>query len=88
MINRRLDRIGEKVAETVVNDSVVSTAYLAIDHRNYPVDGDGPPYLWETAVLGGKLDGHRYESEKDAVVGHEAMVKRVSAADRTLELDL
>lgn len=55
----------------------VSTIFLGLDYSLTK-----PPVLWETKVLGGKLDGEiqRYTSHADAVSGHHSMVERVRRA--------
>lgn len=57
----------------------MSTVFLGLDHSH---TSKGLPVLWETMVFGGPLDQEmdRYTSREDAVEGHEAMVKRVRAA--------
>jgi hypothetical protein len=57
----------------------VSTVFLGLDH-SFGI-GD-PPILWETLVFGGPLDGEmqRYSSHEAALIGHQAMCQRVSAA--------
>lgn len=56
----------------------VSTVFLGLDHAS----GTGAPVLWETLVIGGKLDGdtQRYTSKDDAIAGHKATVNRVRSA--------
>lgn len=66
-----------RVAETHIDgDCWVSTVFLSIDHS---YTSDGPPILFETLVFGGDLDGEmeRYATWGEAVVGHEAMVRRL-----------
>lgn len=59
----------------------VSTIFLGLDHRLLFKD-DGPPVLWETMVFGGPLDGEtrRYASRDAAILGHQEMCRKVSAA--------
>ena len=67
-----------RIAVTELNDAVVSTVFLPMDHG---FDGD-PPILFETLVFGGPLDGEleRYRTSEEAERGHAAMVERVKAA--------
>lgn len=66
------------VARTQVNDTLISTVFLAIDHN---LGHGGPPMIFETLVFDGPLDGEmdRYATEGLALVGHERMVTLVRA---------
>lgn len=57
-------------------DISVSTVWLGLDHSF----GDTGPLIFETMVFGGRFDGEceRYETEEDAVEGHDRMVKLIS----------
>jgi len=64
---------------------VISTVFLGTDHRHV---GRGPPLLFETMVFELSADGsdegsddfmRRYSSWDDAVIGHAATVRRVTA---------
>ena len=61
-------------------DVLVSTVFLGLDHAFT----GGPPVLWETLVMGGRLDGEmvRYTSRDAALVGHAAMCRRVFHAEK------
>ena len=54
---------------------VVSTVFLAIDHRF----GDGPPLIFETMIMGGKHDNDcwRYATEEEAMIGHAAAISHL-----------
>lgn len=68
------------VAQDTVAGMLVSTVFLAIDHR---FAGEGPPILWETMVFPqGTADEvycERYASRSEALAGH---VRAVEAAKR------
>lgn len=67
---------GYKVVDvTTINDVTISTVWLGINH-NY---GEGAPVIFETLVFGGTHDGsmERYNTEDEALEGHEAMVNFV-----------
>ncbi len=51
----------------------ISTVFLGLDHSF----GEGPPLLFETMVFGGEhdQDQRRYSTKKDAIEGHEEIVK-------------
>ncbi len=51
----------------------ISTVFLGLDHSF----GEGPPLLFETLVFGGKHDQemNRYSTKKEAMKGHEEIVK-------------
>jgi len=68
----RADRI---VARTELAECTVSTVFIGLDHNL----GDGPPHIFETLVLGGKLadEMERYSTWEQAEAGHEVMVGRV-----------
>jgi hypothetical protein len=63
------------VGNDTINGSRISTVFLGLDHSF----GDGPPMLFETLVFDGPLDGEmeRYETWKQAEIGHRTMVNRV-----------
>lgn len=63
--------------ETLENGLWISTVWLGLDH-NY---GEGRPLIFETMVFKKKgdwseLDMDRYSTEKEAIKGHERMVKK------------
>lgn len=62
------------VAHTTLHREIrVSTVFLGLDHREVE------SLLYETLVLGGKLDGElvRYSTRASALHGHMVMVSRV-----------
>jgi hypothetical protein len=65
------------VALDTVGDVRVSTVFLGLDHRF----GPGSPVLFETMVFGGPLDQeqNRYATWDEALAGHHALLKRVTA---------
>lgn len=68
-----------RVGRDQIGDSLVSTVFLSLDHSF----GDGPPILWETLVIGGKLGGQSDRcagSREQAEAMHVRMVARVKAA--------
>lgn len=68
------------VAKTDLNGSHISTVFLSLDHRHF---GEGPPLVFETLVIGGKLadEMYRYSTWEEAETGHAAMVNRVRNAE-------
>ena len=73
------DRNYQNVRKDILsNGRLISTVWLGLNH-NY---GDGPPLIFETMVFLKKtkneLDCQRYSTEKEAIKGHEAMVKKWS----------
>jgi len=63
-----------------VGDSKVSTIFLGLDHS---FGSGGPPVLWETMALGGKLDQEQERcsgTREQAEAMHARMVERVKAA--------
>jgi len=73
----------EKADRVVALDKLfaaeVSTVFLGLDMGIRTDEKSYKPYLWETMVFGGKLDGEmqRYTSMDDALTGHREMVDRV-----------
>jgi hypothetical protein len=65
-----------RVAVDEVNDSLVSTIFLAINNRNVV-----PPQLFETFVMGGPLNGEtlHYDTWEHALHGHKKMVHRLKS---------
>lgn len=65
-----------RVAETKIGDVRVSTVFLGLNHN---FADDGPPILFETMVFGDPHNGEiwRYESWKDAEIGHQEAVDAV-----------
>jgi len=63
------------VARTEVDDVMVSTVWLGLNHQY----GDGPPLIFETLVIDGGNDGDmwRYSTEAEAIEGHERAVTLV-----------
>ena len=61
-----------------IGDFQVSTVFIGIDHASI---GEGPPLLFETMVFAaGTVDDretHRYSSWDDALIGHQATVRRL-----------
>lgn len=68
------------------DDSHVSTVFLGVAHGFSPQSNK--PYLFETLVFGGPLDGEqvRYVSRKAAVSGHHRMVERIWEINRQEEV--
>jgi hypothetical protein len=60
----------QPLKQTKVGDRVVSTVFLSINHAF----DDGPPVLWETMVFP-EGDCRRYTTHKDALEGHEELVR-------------
>lgn len=77
-----LEDIGARlIGHTVLPDgTLVSTVWLGLNHGFH----GGPPLIFETMVFAtantraGELDCQRYATEKDARVGHEEMVAKLS----------
>lgn len=67
----------QRVAETQVNESWVSTVWIGQDMGF----GMGPPIIFETMIFGGPLGDyqHRYHDEADALVGHLVTVALVES---------
>ena len=79
--SRLLETPGYKVIKqtTLPNGKWISTVWLGLDH-NFD---EGEPLIFETMVFKNKsnydeLDMERYSTLKQAVVGHEKMVKKYS----------
>jgi len=72
------EKADRRVARTEIGGVTISTVFLSLDHSFC----GGPPILWETLVMGGKLD-----QEQDRCAGsreqdeamHIRMVLRVKA---------
>ena len=67
------------VARSKVDTYLISTVFLGIDHRAFFLSPGVPPILWETMVFKDDdeyedLDMWRYDSHKDAVYNHRAVV--------------
>lgn len=62
-----------RIARTVVDDVVVSTVWLGLNH-NWDLQGE--PLIFETMVFGGSLAEHqwRYATEAQARAGHKRVV--------------
>lgn len=69
------------VARTLLDEAEIITEFIGLDHNR---SGHGPPLLFETAILGGPLDGtvERYATWADAEAGHDALVQRCREALR------
>lgn len=67
------------IRHTLVDTVEVITSFLAFDQGRM---GDASPFLFETMIQGGPLDGcrARYSSLDNALAGHEAAVERVRGA--------
>ena len=75
-----MERGFRQMARTVINDRIVSTVFLGLDHQF----GDGPPLVFETMVFGMNANGDidprdehgqwRYPTWDDAIIGHDAVV--------------
>ena len=63
-------------ATRVDANSRVETIYLG---RDRSLSNNGPPILYETRVIGGKLDGlfERYTTNERAMEGHRNLVARL-----------
>lgn len=71
------EQASRNVGNDKIEDSVVSTVFLGIDHA---YSGNEPPILWETMVFGGPLDQEMDRcpgSRKEAKEMHARMVERV-----------
>ena len=71
---------GERIVDqTTIGDALVSTVFIGLDHR---FDGNGPPLLFETMIMGGPLDDYtwRYSSWDDAEAGHRGAVRKARKA--------
>lgn len=64
-----------RVANTIINESRISTVFLGIDH-NF---GDGEPLLFETMVFGGELDDSQWRCSTylEAQEQHKTVCKKV-----------
>jgi len=60
----------------------ISTVFMGVNMQVHP---DGPPILWETRVFGGPLHDQsaRYMYRAEALIGHQAMCRRVAKAATT-----
>lgn len=56
------------IEHTKINDILISTAFLGIDHSMGKI-----PILFETMIFGGKYDDYqdRYSTYEEAIKGHE-----------------
>lgn len=63
-----------QIALTGVDDIVISTIFLGIDHAPY-----GKPELFETMIFGGPMDQEcwRYSDYFEAVSGHWSVVETI-----------
>lgn len=73
---RERDPESIRVARTEIDDVIVSTVHLGINHSYMLRD---PPLIFETLVFGSDLDGemYRYSTKEDAEEGHERVVELV-----------
>ena len=73
------------VGRTTIDDVVVSTVFLGIDHS---LD-EGKPMLFETLVFGGPYDEERERTStwEEAESMHARMVERVSATGKVLRIN-
>lgn len=64
------------VKQTRVDDVLVSTVWLGLDHR---FSGEGPPLIFETMIFGGDHDGEqwRYATLQQAKDGHARALRRL-----------
>jgi hypothetical protein len=65
-----------RVALTEVKPYLVSTVFLGLNHS---FNENDPPLIFETMVFNRQrkeIDMRRYSTEKQAIRGHNAMVKR------------
>jgi hypothetical protein len=78
VIAEAVDWKGRWQIKTEVNDCIVSTVFIFLDHSF----GDRPPILFETLVFGGLLndEGERYSTKAEAEAGHAKWVQRVMEA--------
>lgn len=63
-----------RIARTEVDDIVISTVFLALDHALY-----GKPELFETMIFGGPMDQEcwRYSDYYEAFSGHRSVVEMI-----------
>lgn len=63
-----------QIARTEVDDIVISTIFLALDHAPY-----GKPELFESMIFGGPMDQEcwRYSDYNEAVSGHWSIVEMI-----------
>ena len=73
----RLHHERRVLARAAVEDEVVSTVFLGLDHSYH----GGPPILWETMILEGPHRGYllRYSTRYAALKGHQRVVDRLAA---------
>ena len=76
---RWFEDFDRRIARDEVGSVTVSTVFIGLDHQF----GDGPPLLFETLVMGGRLDGEmdRYSTWDEAAAGHVAMCVKVKLAE-------
>lgn len=76
------EKYDKAVAKTNVDDVIVSTVFLALEH-GFDL---GQPILFETMVFGGEFDQEmaRYTTWEDAEIGHQVMVEKVEHNPRKL----
>lgn len=78
------DRKYQIIKQTRVEDWVVSTVWLGINHAF----GGGPPIIFETLILDdsqGEVDGTRYSTEDQALKGHKRFVQQARNRKRPLD---
>lgn len=69
------------VKQEWVGESRVSTVFLGLDH-NYSQHHNAPPYLWETMVFNGRMNGYTDRcagNKEQAEAMHEKVVELVKA---------
>lgn len=71
----KMETNNRTVAKTEINDILISTIFLGLDHGF----GKGDPILFETMIFGGKHDQYqeRYETWEEAEKGHKRAVELV-----------
>lgn len=78
------DRKYQVLKQTRVDDWLVSTVWLGLNHAW----GGGPPIIFETLILSdndGEVDGTRYSTEAEALKGHKRFVKQALNKKRPLD---
>ena len=72
------DRKKNVIRRTKIKDVKISTVFLGIDHST-DYCKNAKPLLFETMVFGGDLDleMERYETKKEAIIGHKKIVEKV-----------
>lgn len=72
------------IRKTQIDDMVISTVFLGLDHNFSPKEEETEPILFKTMIFGGEHDGEqwRFATHAEAVEFHEVFCASLSAARR------